>query len=85
VNEVSEDRPDVRAQDLRKPDIDQLVALLRHIQLAPNFAVHFYAGTDYGVQGVEVFGCPIDLGPDAAQIEARRHGFITYAATEDGA
>jgi len=85
VDEVSEDRPNIGAICVWQSDVDQLVSLLLYIKLAPEFSIGFNPGTDYGVQGTQVFGRPINLGPDTAQIEARRHGYPTYAATEVGA
>ncbi len=85
VDEVTEDRPDIGTICVWQPDVDQLMSLLCYIKLAPEFSICFNSGTNYGVQGTQVFGCPINLGPDAAEIEARRHGYPTYAATKAGA
>lgn len=84
VDEVAQDRPDELEIDSLQPlqaFMDESVALIDRIKLSPSFEIAFNPHAYQAVEGLEVFCCPINLGPHAGQIDVS-HGLTLEGDAE---
>jgi hypothetical protein len=69
VDEIAVDRAKFGVELESPAVVDDLPLPLKRIVLVPKFEAHFNIGGDQLVQAFKVFGCPVDFGPNAGEIQ----------------